>query len=310
MRLLVTLCACAFLFAASAASAEPKRRLIWSDEFSGEALDYRCWTPETWKPGNNGGELQRFTASPRNIAVADGVLTISAFPETTGAGAELRRYTSAQIMSVNNGYWTYGYFEARIRAPRGAGAFPAFWMMPQLNEWGWWPNSGEIDIWEYIGRDEQMVYTALHYQGEDWKGGRLQMPRPLWEDYHLYALEWLPDRMRWYVDGQLMWEKTAWKSPDPRRPRAPFDSPFYMILNLSLGGEWPGPPTAQTRWPLQLSVDYVRVYAIDGAPAARTRVTKNKESRCPGAGPGGETLIASGQPPLGVERPLGGRRAP
>jgi len=207
---------------------------------------------------------------------------------------------------VDAAYWTYGYYEARIRSPKGPGSFPAFWMMPQHNEFGWWPNSGELDIWEYIGRDPTIVYTALHYKGDDWKGGVLRMPRPLYERFHTYGFEWLPHRMRWFVDGVLMWEKTSWKTPEPSRPLAPFDTPFFLIFNLSIGGKWPHPPTVATQWPLKLEVDYVRVYALDGVKDPRPRVVTPEQmkdaSLCPARGPGGSLLVGT-LSPMGPPKP-------
>jgi beta-glucanase (GH16 family) len=283
------LLALALLAAAPAGAAPLVRRLIWSDEFNGDKLDLRCWTPETTRPGNNWDEMQRFTASPKNLGVHNGALWIQALKETTGVGADTRDYTAAQITTANNAYWTYGYYEARIKAPAGPGSFPAFWMMPQFSEWGGWPNSGEIDIWEYIGRDANIAYSALHFKGDDWHGGIMKLPGPLYDRYHVYGFEWLPRRMRWFVDGKLMWEKTTWISPDPRRPRAPFDTPFYLILNMAIGGKWPHPPTDATRYPLNLAVDYVRVYSIDGVKDPRPRrAPPGADARaCPAHGPGG-----------------------
>ncbi len=240
-------------------------QLVWSDEFDGDSLDESKWSYQNgdgcqisqdlcgW--GNN--ELQYYR--PENAVVSDGYLTITAKREAYMG----RDYTSARLRTIDKGDWTYGRMEARIKLPTGQGIWPAFWMLPTDNVYGGWPQSGEIDIMELIGNQPATVHGTLHY-GQPWPNNAsssssfdLYFGEIFNDDFHEFAVEWEPEEIRWYVDGYLY----ARKTPDDLLPQNwPFDEDFHILLNLAVGGNWPGNPDATTSFPQEMVVDYVRVY--------------------------------------------------
>ena len=246
--------------------------LVWQDEFDGTALDLGKWEaqigdgcPQLCGWGNN--ELEYYRAE--NASVAGGFLTITANHESFGG----RDYTSARLRTKNLGDWTYGRFEMRARMPVGQGLWPAFWMLPTDEVYGVWAASGEIDIMEYLGHDPDRVFGTLHYGGS-WPDNVFSSnsftlgPGNFNDDFHVFALEWDPCGMRWYVDGALYATQTVWSSDGGPYP-APFDERFHLLLNLAVGGNLPGPPDGSTAFPQELVVDYVRVYQVPGvAPRA------------------------------------------
>jgi beta-glucanase (GH16 family) len=239
---------------------------VWSSEFEGDSLDTSKWSYQYgtgaaqglvgW--GNN--ELQYYTDRPENIFVEDGHLHIVAREERFGN----RNYTSARIRTIDKGDWEYGRFEIRARLPEGRGLWPAIWMMPTDNVYGGWAASGEIDIMELVGHEPHVVHGTLHYGGS-WPnnvhtGARFTLPEGKFsDDFHTFALEWREGRMRWFVDGVLYQQQTNWYTAGHDFP-APFDQMFHMILNVAVGGNWPGSPDHTTAFPQTMIVDYVRVY--------------------------------------------------
>ncbi len=237
-------------------------RLVWSDEFDGSTLDLTKWTPQIgdgcdinlcgW--GNN--ELEYYRAE--NAVVSNGTLKIIARRENFGN----RSYTSARLRTINKGDWTYGRFEARMKLPIGQGMWPAFWMLPTDEAYGFWPQSGEIDIMELVGKEPQKVLGTIHY-GNPWPNNSYQNNSfslhsgTFNDDFHIFAIEWEPGAIRWYVDDYLYSTKT---SADVAPLRWPFDKRFYFLLNLAVGGNWPGNPDGSTLFPQTMEVDYVRVY--------------------------------------------------
>jgi beta-glucanase (GH16 family) len=236
-------------------------QLVWSDEFDGAELDTDKWEfqigngpPAGW--GNNELEYYR----KENATVSDGFLTITAKKENY----QNFQYTSSRIRTKNKGDWKYGKFEIRAKMPKGKGLWPAIWMLPTDNVYGGWAASGEIDIMEYLGHDTTTVYGTLHYGGA-WpnnvhsgksytlKSGGFN------EDFHTFTLVWEEGRMDWYVDGQLYQTQTHWYTSGHSFP-APFDQRFHLILNLAVGGNWPGNPDGSTKFPQEFVIDYVRVY--------------------------------------------------
>lgn len=243
--------------------------LVWADEFEGMALDAAKWSHQLgdgcaistdlcgW--GNN--ELQWYQS--QNATVEDGILKIVAKRETV----QNRSYTSARIRSKDLGDWTYGRFEAAIKLPQGKGIWPAFWMLPTDEVYGGWPQSGEIDIVELIGQEPEVVHGTIHY-GNLWPGNQsLTEAYTLHDgifndDFHKFAVEWAPGEIRWLVDDYLYAVK---RSSDVLPFSWPFDQDFHLLLNVAVGGNWPGNPDATTAFPQTMEVDYVRVYA-DYAP--------------------------------------------
>ena len=179
-----------------------------------------------------------------------------------------RNYTSARMRTKHKGDWLYGRFEVRARLPGGQGLWPAIWMLPTDWKYGGWAASGEIDIMEAVnaGPGNNKVYGTLHYGGS-WPRnvhtGKSYTPATsITDNFHVYALEWEPGEIRWYVDGHHYQTQTQWWSEKGPYP-APFNERFHMILNVAVGGNWPGSPSSSTVFPQVMEVDYVRVYQRD-----------------------------------------------
>lgn len=255
----------------AASAAVGQYNLIWSDEFDGPTLDPNNWEcmigdgtayglPAGW--GNN--ELEYYTSRSENVYLSGGFLHIVARKESYQG----HEYTSARLRSLHKREFLYGRIEARIKVPSGQGFWPAFWMLPTDSPYGGWAASGEIDIVESVNVP-MTVYGTIHYGG-GWpnnvsSGGSYQNGSSFANAYHVYALEWEPDVMRWYCDGNLYYtvgSSTWYSTAAPGNDRAPFDTPFHILLNLAVGGNWPGYPDGSTVFPQQLLVDYVRVYQL------------------------------------------------
>ncbi len=243
-------------------------QLIWADEFNDASLDTSKWTFEVNGNGGGNNEEQYYTDRPQNAHLENGCLVITASKEEFTGPDGTRRYTSARLTTQGKADWMYGRFEARIKLPTGQGIWPAFWMMPAKSVYGGWARSGEIDIMEFIGSQPDTVHGTLHY-GDRWpgnvsSGGKLTRPGEDFSlDFHVFALEWDAHEMRWYVDEQLYQTQTRWHAAGERYP-APFDQPFYLILNLAVGGNWPGSPAHDTVFPQSMIVDYVRIFQLLG----------------------------------------------
>lgn len=237
-------------------------KLVWSDEFDGP--DGSPPDPEKWYYALGGGgwgngEWQLYTDRVENARQEQGNLIIEARKEEYQG----KEYTSARIFSIKENSWTYGRFEARAKLPIGQGIWPAIWML-SAGKYGDWPKSGEIDIMELIGKEPSTVYGTLHYGSpHELNGGSymLQDGSTFADDYHLFAVEWEPDEIRWYADGYLYHKTDKWFTSSPKGTfPAPFDQPFHWILNVAVGGNWPGLPDETTPFPAKMYVDYVRVY--------------------------------------------------
>jgi beta-glucanase (GH16 family) len=230
--------------------------LDWSDEFDGKVLDKSKWVPETGGDGWGNHELEFYTARPENLRVDGGNLVIEARREDYGG----RHYTSARIKTAGRIERTYGRYEARIKIPRGQGMWPAFWMLGADVGKAGWPRCGEIEIMENIGREPDVVHGTLHgpgYSGDKAIGKPQRLDKGAYaDDFHVYAVEWEPHEIRWYRDGILY--HTA--RPATVTGDWVYEHPFFVILNLAVGGGWPGNPDATTAFPQQMLVDYVRVY--------------------------------------------------
>ena len=254
--------------------------LVWSDEFDGTAVDPAKWEFQTGDgtelgiPGWGNNELQWYQSG--NAAVANGVLTIQARQESAGGKA----YTSARLRSRGRGDFLYGRFEMRARLPVGQGMWPAFWMLPtDPSIYGVWAASGEIDIMESKGGNQ--VYGTIHY-GDTAPAtvfsGASTLVAGATSGFHVYAVEWEPTEIRWYVDGQLYSTKTSWFSTGGPYP-APFDVDFHLLLNLAVGGNFPGNPGGSTVFPQDYVIDYVRAYQEpepDPVDAAECESSKTK----------------------------------
>lgn len=246
-------------------------RLTWSDEFDGAAgasVNKRKWSAEVGGNGWGNKELEYYTDGAKNASLdGHGTLVIKAVQENPGQALKCWygpcRYTSARLITKKKFAQAYGRFEARIRIPYGQGIWPAFWLLgDDIDDVGW-PLCGEIDIMENIGREPTLVHGTIHgpgYNGAKGIGAPFALPngKRFADDYHVYAVEWEPQALRFYVDDKLY--ATRVPTDLPPGTKWVYDHPFFILLNLAVGGEWPGEPDATTTFPQTMLVDYVRVY--------------------------------------------------
>jgi beta-glucanase (GH16 family) len=255
--------------------ATPSWKLVWSDEFNGangSAVDSYKWVSETGGGGWGNNELEYYTGRLDNAFQQDGNLVIKVVREKyTGGDGVTRDYTSARLKTLGKFSQVYGRFEARIKIPRGQGIWPAFWMLGDDIEKPGWPTCGEIDIMENIGKEPMLVHGTIHgpeYSGEHGIGAPFALPtgQPFADDFHLYAVEWEPNAIRFYVDDHLYATRTP--ADLPKGAKWVYDHPFFLLLNVAVGGGWPGNPDATTVLPQTMLVDYVRVYERASSPVA------------------------------------------
>ncbi len=240
-------------------------QLVWSDEFNGtdgSAPDASKWAIQTGGNGWGNNELEYYTARPQNVQVSGGNLMITAVKEDyTGPDGVTQHYTSARMQTKGLFSQTYGRFEARIKIPKGQGMWPAFWMLGTDIDTNPWPACGEIDIMENIGKEPAILHGSLHGPGYAPGNVTASYTLPtgaLSDDYHVYAVEWEAQQVRFYVDSTLY--ATFAPSNLPSGSPWEFNKPFFVLLNLAVGGDWPGNPDSTTQFPQQMLVDYVRVY--------------------------------------------------
>jgi beta-glucanase (GH16 family) len=257
-------------------SSTPAWKLVWSDEFNGpngSAVDSSKWASETGGGGWGNDELEYYTRRLENASQQDGNLVIQVLQEKyTGADGVTRNYTSARLKTQNKFSQAYGRFEARIKIPRGQGIWPAFWMLGDDIEKPGWPTCGEIDIMENIGKEPAIVHGTIHgpgYSGAHGIGAPYALPadQRFADDYHVFAVEWEPNAIRFYVDEHLYSTRTP--ADLPKGTKWVYDHPFFLLLNVAVGGDWPGNPDATSVFPQTLLVDYVRVYERTSSPIAR-----------------------------------------
>ncbi|MCX4094895.1 family 16 glycosylhydrolase [Nocardia sp. alder85J] len=251
---------------------DPARwQLVWRDEFTGAAGTRP--DPGNWgydlggEPQWGNHEWQYYTDRPANVALdGQGHLVISArreqLPGMTPCPDGPCDVTSGRITTLGHFAQTYGRFEARMKIPAGKGLWPAFWMMGTADRP--WPDNGEIDVMETIADDPGTVYGSAHGPGfadPGYSQGHTGSAR-LADDFHTYAVEWGPDRIDWFLDDTLYY--SLGRSQLKPEHTWVFDQPFHLLLNLAVGGGWPGPPASDTAFPADLLVDYVRVYRAAG----------------------------------------------
>jgi len=244
--------------------------MVWSDEFNGpdgSPPDSKKWVTETGGGGWGNKELETYTDRAVNAQQKRGYLVITAQKETyKGSDNITRNYTSARIKTQGLFDHLYGRIEARIKIPYGQGIWPAFWMLgndistPGVG----WPACGEIDIMENIGKEPSTVHGTIHgpgYSGEKGIGSPFSLPSGKFADgFHIYAVEWEPNQIRFYVDDSLYATRTP--ADLPKGTTWVYAHNFFIILNLAVGGGWPGNPDGTTVFPQQMLVDYVRVYEM------------------------------------------------
>jgi len=291
-------------------------KLVWSDEFDGDAIDPARWDVELgngffdykshqWVAGWGNEELQYYTREPGNLSVRDSMLYIRALKESLhGCG-----YTSARIRTRRRDGTPlfakqYGKFEFRARVPHGKGLWPAIWLLPLDDRYGGWAASGEIDVMEIVGEKPEQYLGTVHFGSTFPKRELVTHVHkfPAGQsvgEFHVYAVEWEPGEIRWSVDGTVWATQTFWwscsklrngkgvvarSSGDLNPWPAPFDQPFYIVMNVAVGGNFPGVPNPATQFPAELVVDYVRVYDRVGgygeaAPRGAGRLPYQKKRR-------------------------------
>jgi beta-glucanase (GH16 family) len=264
---LTMLAAGAGLLAGSAFGAPPPgHRLVWSEDFNravGAPPDPARWGYDLGAGGWGNNELETYTNAPENARIVadpfatDGrALAITAVEDGNGG------YTSARILTKNKAVFQYGYIEARLQLPHGQGIWPAFWMLGEDIDQVGWPACGEIDIMENIGKEPTRVHGSLHgpaYSGGNSRTGAFELAdgEPFNRRYHLFAVDWHGESITFYVDGKAYRTFTPADIPNGAWT---FDKPFFIILNVAVGGNWPGAPDKTSVFPQAMKVDYVRVY--------------------------------------------------
>lgn len=264
-------------------------QLKWMDDFEETALNTDNWNVETHEPGWVNSELQEYVDSTENIYVKDGNLIIKPIKTVDEEGNV--SYTSGRVNTQNKQDFTYGLFEVRAKVPEGQGYLPAFWMMPtNENLYGQWPRCGEIDIMEVMGQENNKAYGTIHYGNphSESQGTYVLSQGNYTNSYHVFSCEWEPGKIKWYVDGVLYHEESDWYSTTVGQGTvsypAPFDQPFYMILNLAVGGSWVGNPNEDTDFENQAFViDYVKAYQKDSYDENVSRPEKDVVLRDPDA---------------------------
>ena len=266
--------------------------LVWNDEFEGDFVDPHKWDFDIgngffdyknhlWIAGWGNEELQYYTPDPRNVFVKDSQLTIRAVKESLhGCGYTSARLKTRQRDGTPLFSKCYGKFEFRAKVPWGKGLWPALWLLPLDDAYGGWAASGEIDVMEIAGEKPNEVLSSIHFGSTYPMRSLITHIYPLPNgssvaDWHVYAVEWEPGEIRFYVDGVHTCTRDHWWScsktrddqgVEPKRAAdlnpwpAPFDQPFYLVMNVAVGGNFPGVPNTATHFPAEMVVDYVRVY--------------------------------------------------
>jgi beta-glucanase (GH16 family) len=270
---LLSLLAVGTLFLLGTVTAHGDWVIVWSDEFNGTSVDSTKWTydigngcPGLCGWGNN--ELEYYTSRTNNAYVANGMLHIAALEEDYEGFA----YTSAKLHTRGLFAKKYGRFEFRAKLPHGQGYWPALWMMPRDSVYGGWAASGEIDVMENKGNSYNVIGGTIHFGGQ-WPNNMsdstsYSVPTAV-TNFHVYALEWDTNSIKWFVDDVLYKTSTSWYSTGGAYP-APFNQYFFIIMNLAVGGNFGGDPDGTTVFPGEMVVDYVRVYDFVTATAPPT----------------------------------------
>ena len=261
--------------AAASAAASQFNALAWSDEF--ETADMSNWTFETGGHGWGNQERQYYTDGQNAFIQYDAtagsrVLVIEArrgAPAGASCWYGACEYSSTRMIGKGKREFQHGRVEARIRLPHTQGIWPAFWMLGSNFDRVGWPHSGEIDIMEHVGYEATLTHGALHgpgYSGNTPISGTHDLGEPADASYHVYAVEWDSEGLRWFVDGEQFYSRTR-AQVEAFGPWV-FDQPFFILLNVAVGGQWPGSPDASSVFPQRMYVDWVRVY--QAGPRRRT----------------------------------------
>jgi beta-glucanase (GH16 family) len=271
-------CLVAAILIAGLENGRAEWQLVWSDQFDGNAVNTRHWTFDigNGRGGWGNNELEYYTSRPQNVYVGDGMLHIVAREESYQG----HYYTSAKLKTRGLFSQQYGRFEFCARLPEGKGYWPALWMMPERAVYGNWAASGEIDVMENKGVNPRKILGTIHFGGtiphnaQSWGPGYNFPTGDGVTNFHVYAVEWTTNSISWSVDNHVYEIQTNWwSSSDPDDPGdrnpypAPFNQPFYIIMNLAVGGNFGGNPDPTTVFPGEMQVKYVRVYGEVSAPS-------------------------------------------
>ncbi len=248
------------LFSGLSCTYDQNWSLVWSDEFKNTGLpDYTKWEYDVGGNGWGNNELEYYTKScPENARIKNGILIITAIKENYGG----MNYTSARLKTQGKASWKYGKIEARIKLPYGKGIWPAFWMLGNKFSAVGWPACGEIDIMEMVGgtKGDNTIHGAVHWDenGHASDVGKTSLSSGIFaDDFHVFSIEWDSQTIKWFLDGQqyLAIDITP-------QALSEFHNEFFIILNLAVGGNWPGSPDSITVFPQTMEVDYVRIYSL------------------------------------------------
>lgn len=264
------LCGCqhqANPFVSSASAAHPNWTMTWHDEFEGpdgSSPDPAKWAAENGGNGWGNQELQYYTPRPKNLRVEKGNLVIEADQEKfTGSDGVTARYTSGRLKTQGRFSQAYGRFEARIKIPAGHGMWPAWWLLGDDISSAGWPECGEIDVMENVDEDTSVIHGSVHgpgYSAKESVTNTCILPHGHFsDDFHVFAVEWEPQVIRFYVDDNLYAARTP--ADLPKHARWVYDHPFFLILNLAVRGPLPGGRDTAAEFPQRMLVDYVRVYS-------------------------------------------------
>ena len=237
---------------------------LWQDEFSYTGLpDSTKWGYDIGGSGWGNNELEYYTKSIKNAHVENGILSIEALRENVGS----RSYSSARMVTKGKGEWVYGRYEIRAKLPEGRGTWPAIWMLASKQTYGtqYWPDNGEIDIMEHVGYDPTVIHGSMHTKTFNFtintqKTSTRRISTAM-TDFHVYALEWDPDKIKFIIDDEVYLEVA--RESNWNWDRWPFDQKFHLLLNLAVGGDWGGAKGVDDSiFPQKMEVDYVRVYPL------------------------------------------------
>lgn len=236
-------------------SQNDSKKLVWEENFNGKTINEKTWNyelgngcPQLCGWGNNENQLY----TKENHAVKDGILTIA-------AKYDGKNYTSTRITTKGKKEFQYGRIEARAKLPLGTGLWPAFWMLGvKISEVGW-PKCGEIDILEYVGKEPDYIFTSLHTQ--DSYGNTITTKKTkietIEDGFHVYSIDWTKDKIEFFVDDNSVY---VFEPEVKNKNNWPFNQPFYIIVNLAIGGNFGGPKINNSIFPQEFSIDYIKVY--------------------------------------------------
>ena len=238
--------------------------IVWQDEFNNDSLDLTKWSREIGGHGWGNNELQFYTDSDSNSYVENGNLILKAqvVPQGIGSSKGLRYYSSARLRTYGKGDWKYGRIEVKAKVASGQGIWPAIWMLPTDWLFGGWPSSGEIDIMEHVGYDLGVVHGSVHTEAYNHKiNTQRSSARKIANvdtEFHVYSIIWDKDKISFFIDDvqYFLFENDQ----QGNYKTWPFDQRFHLLINIAVGGDWPGNPDNSTNFPRKMLVDYVRVY--------------------------------------------------